>query len=182
MSENKNEESIVGDEDYSKNIALSYEYTEKSIKEVQDIINNTNTQLGVLIGFNFTFIRFFLSELPGRAIADSCLLCNSCILLKYLAYSLAIVSIFISLAGLYQTVEFQIINPSALINRCDKASSGELKLAILDLWQNKLNEFKKLAQIKKKRFNLSIACLILSSFTAIVEKIIITVFLLNLSR
>ncbi len=31
------------DEEYEANIALSYEYIDKSIKEIQDISNQTNT-------------------------------------------------------------------------------------------------------------------------------------------
>ena len=61
-------DSLISDEEYESNISLSYEYLEKSIKEIQDIINNTNTQLGVLIGFNLTFVRFFLSEVPDKVV------------------------------------------------------------------------------------------------------------------
>ena len=168
------EESIVSNGDYPKNVALSYEYTEKSIKEVQDSINNTSTQLGLLIGFNFTFVRFFLSELPNTVIDNSCLFCNYLILLKYSAYGFAIVSIVISLFGLYQTIEFAIINPDALCDRCNKVSHDKLQLGILYLWQNKLNKLQELASTKKTRFNFSIACLIFSGLIAMIEEIIVS--------
>ncbi|MEM8672938.1 MAG: hypothetical protein AAGF83_03540 [Cyanobacteria bacterium P01_G01_bin.67] len=90
-------------QDYKANLQLSYDYLEKSIKEIQDVINNTNSQSGILVGFNLTFIRFFINELPGKIIVAEDLFCHSCLLLKILTYGLAISSIIFALLGLYQT-------------------------------------------------------------------------------
>ena len=78
----KNPELTSIDEQYEANVSLIYDYVEKSIKEIQDISDNTNTKLGLLIGFNLTFIRFFLSELPDNICDLDLLPCNSCWLLK----------------------------------------------------------------------------------------------------
>lgn len=82
----ENSESNLDDREYETNISLSYEYIEKSIQEIKDIINNTNTQLGVLIGFNFTFIRFFINDLPDKVVSPHSLVSNSYLLFKLLAY------------------------------------------------------------------------------------------------
>ncbi|MGK7896967.1 MAG: hypothetical protein AB4372_25970, partial [Xenococcus sp. (in: cyanobacteria)] len=70
-------ESSSIDQDYKANLDLSYDYIEKSIKEIQSKSNNINTELGLLIGFNLTFIRFFISELPGNVYDLDFLPCNS---------------------------------------------------------------------------------------------------------
>ena len=59
-------ESSSINQEYKVNVDLSYDYIEKSIKEIQNKSNNINTELGLLIGFNLTFIRFFVAELPDR--------------------------------------------------------------------------------------------------------------------
>ena len=170
MTENADRSSL--EKEYKDNLALSYEYIEKSLKEVQDINNSINTQLGLLIGFNFTFIRFFLSDLPGRKIDSYSLPCNSCLLLKVSAYSLAIASISLCLFGLYKTIKFYIIPPNLLIENCDRVSTQELKLAIIDTWQEKLESFQVSNSYKKQLFNRSIFLLLLSGIMVIVEKII----------
>ena len=165
----ENSESNLDDREYETNITLSYEYVEKSIQEVKDIINNTNTQLGVLIGFNFTFIRFFINDLPNRIVSYHGLFCNSCILFKILAYGFSFVSIILGLIGLYQTVELKIIKPNSLINECDQVFNWELKLAIIDKCQQKLEDFEKLNKLKKKLLNYSIILLGISGLFAVMD-------------
>ena len=165
----ENSESNLEGREYETNITLSYEYVEKSVQEVKDIINNTNTQLGVLIGFNFTFIRFFINDLPNRIVSSHGLFCNSCILFKILAYGFSFVSIILGLIGLYQTVELKIIKPNSLINECDKVFNWELKLAIIDKWQQKLEDFEKLNKLKKKLLNYSIILLGISGLFAVMD-------------
>ena len=169
-------ESIISDRDYQDNIALSYEYIEKSIKEVQDIIDRTNTQLGLLIGFNFTFIRFFIADLPGKIINNS-LPCNSCLLFKMLAYGFSFSSITLSLIGLSQYyIELKIVSPHVLIESSTKVSNEELKLAIIDVWETKLKELSKLANSRKQQFNRSIILLLISGSMAIFSKAIASMF------
>ena len=109
------------DQEYEANVASSYEYIEKSIKEIQDTSNHTNTQLGLLIGFNFTFIRFFLSELPDNSIAINSWFCNYCLILKLSAYLFSGMSIFCCFRGLYRNIEYFIIPPNILIDGCSKS-------------------------------------------------------------
>lgn len=162
--------------DYDDNIALSYDYVEKSLKEVQDINNNTNTQLGLLIGFNFTFIRFFINELPDRIINDDYLACNSCLLLKIFAYSLSIISILFCFSGLYKTIKYYIVPPNLLIENCDQVPPQELKLAIIDTFQEKLQYFKELIKHKKIILNRSIILLLMSGLMAAIDEIIAYIF------
>ena len=157
-----NLDSPISDEEYASNVSLSYEYLEKSIKEIQDIISNTNTQLGVLIGFNFTFVRFFLSEVPDKIVNFNEIACNTCLWFKVLAYFFSFVSIFLSFIGLYQSVQWEIIKPDFLIKECDRVLNWELKLTIIESWQDKLKDFKQLSDVKKKLFNYSIFCLVIS--------------------
>ena len=171
-----NFDSMISDEEYESNVSLSYEYLEKSIKEVQDIINNTNTQLGVLIGFNFTFVRFFLNEISGKVTDFNGLSCNSCLWFKALAYLFSFVSIILSFIGLYQTIEWEVIESDFLIKECNRVFNWELRLAIMESWQDKLNDFKQLADTKKRIFNYSIICLVVSFLLAIYNPVIESIF------
>ena len=158
------------DRDYDANLSLSYEYVEKSLQEVQDINNNINAQLGLLIGFDFTFIRFFINGLPNRInINDSSLYCNSCLLFKIIAYSFSVASIILCLWGLYKTVKYYIIPPNLLIENCDRVSNQELKLAIIDTWKDKLKDFKDLTQQKKRILNRSILLLVISGLFSVLD-------------
>ena len=162
--------------DYDANVSLSYDYIEKSIKELQDINNNTNTQLGLLIGFNFTFMRFFINELPGHIINSDSLPCNSCLLFKFFSYLFSSLSIGFCFFGLYQMVKYYIIKPELFIENCDRVSNAELKLAIIDTWKEKLRNFKEVALQKKQFFNRSIICLLVSSLMAVMDTIIDSIF------
>ena len=162
--------------DYADNVALSYDYIEKSLKEVQDINNNTTAQMGLLIGFNFTFIRFFINELPSRIINGDSLLCNSCFIFKILAYSLSFISILLCFLGLYKTIKYYIVPPNLLIENCDQVSPQELKLAIIDTFQDKLQHFRELIQQRKLILNLSIILLLASGLMAIIDEIIAYIF------
>ena len=175
-------DSSPADKDYEENVALSYDYTEKSLKEVQDINNNTNAQLGLLIGFNFTFIRFFINDLPGRIIDLDSWFCNSCLLFKILAYSFSITSIILCLFGLYKTVKYFIIPPDILLENSDQVTNQELKLAILDTWIDKLKDFKDITQQKKQILNRAIILLLVSGLMAIMDEIIATTFYSNLFK
>ncbi len=166
----------ANNQDYEVNLKLSYEYLEKSIKEVQDVINNTNTQFGILIGFNFTFIRFFINDLPIKIVLNQGLDCNSCLLFKILAYGFSFVSIIFSFIGLYQTTELKIIKPEVLIENCDRVPNWELQLAIMERFEAKLEDFRKLALQKKQIFNSSIIMFIISGLMAIFDEIIATIF------
>ena len=172
-------DSVISDEEYENNVSLSYKYLEKSIKEIQDIINNTNTQLGVLIGFNFTFVRFFLHEISGKVTNLNGITCNACLWFKVLAYFFSFVSIILSFIGLYQTIEWEILEPGFLIEECDRVFNWELKLTIIESWQNKLKDFKQLADVKKKLFNYSIFCLVISVLLTIYDRFIGSIFYLH---
>lgn len=160
------------DEEYENNIDLSYEYIEKSIKEVQDASNHINTQLGLLIGFNLTFTRFFINGLPDRTYNLDFLPCNSCWLFKILAYIFSVASIILCFTGLYKTIDYNIIKPNVLVKNCDRAPNVELKLAIIDTWNEKLEKFINLAEQKKELLNYSIILLLFSGLIAALDKII----------
>ena len=131
-----------------------------------------NTQLGVLIGFNFTFVRFFISEISGKVTIVDSFPCNSCLWFKILAYLFSFASIILSFIGLYQTIEWEIIEPDFLIKESDRIFNWELKLAIINSWQDKLNDFKQLLDIKKRLFNYSIVCLVVSVSLTIYNRFI----------
>lgn len=160
---------------YENNIDISYDYIEKSLKEVQDINNHTNTQIGVLIGFNFTFIRFFLNELPSSLI-DGNLACYSCLILKLLAYSFSFASILFCFFALYQNIIYGIIKPDVLLKNCDRVSHWELKLAIMDTWQEKLEKCLELTESKKQLFNQAIALILVSGLMVVLDEFIAFIF------
>ncbi len=169
-------ESSSKDEEYKANVDLSYDYIEKSIKEIQNKSNNTNTELGLLIGFNLTFIRFFIGELPGKVYDLDFLPCNSCLILKIFAYVFAVASIICCFFGLYTRTNYYIIPPNFFINNCSEASPVEFKLAIIKTWQEKFESFLILTKKKKDLFNYSLFFLILSGLMAAIDGIIAYIF------
>ena len=163
-------------QDYPANVALSYDYIEKSLKEVQEINNNINNQLGLLIGFNFTFMRFFLNELADKIIDANSMVCYTCFYSKTLAYGFAAGSIIFCFFGLYKTVTYYIIPPKLLLENCDQVPNQELRLAVIDTWQKKLDAFNQINQQKKQIFNRSIILLFISGAMAILNKLIALIF------
>ena len=163
-------------QDYNKNITLSYEYVEKSLKEIQDIINNRNTQLGLIIGFNFTFIRFFINELPRNRIDDN-LIYYSSVTLQIFSYLFAFSSILFCFLGLYKNVDLLIISPDKLVNVSGFLSEIDLREAILDTWNDKLEKLIEINEQKKKILNRSIICLVFSGLMVIFDRLINAVFI-----
>ncbi len=169
-------DSIISDEEYERNVSLSYKYLEKSIKEVQDLINNTNTQLGVLIGFNFTFMKFFINETLDKVTSLGNLSCNSCLWFPRLAYFFSFVSIILCFISLYQTIEWEILDSNFLIKESPRLVNWELRITIIESWHKKLNNFTRLADLKKQLLNYSIICLVISFLLTIYNRFISSIF------
>lgn len=150
------------DQEYKTNVDLSYDYIEKSIKEIQDRSNSINTELGLLIGFNLTFIRFFISELPDKVYSLGFLPYDYCLKLRLFAYIFAIASIACCFWGLYTRAKYLILPPNLLIEKCDEVPYLEFKLAIMKTWQDKFNSFITLTNKKKNLFNCSLFLFVLS--------------------
>lgn len=160
------------DDEYEVNVSLTYDYVEKSIKEIQDVSNSINNKFLLLATFNLTYIRFFLKGLPELNNYIDSLLCNSCLLLKILAYIFSICSIIYCFVGLYSNTEYFIVPPNLLINECDHTNTIGLKLGIIETQTNKLESFIKLAKQKKIFFNYSMILFVLSGLMAIMDILI----------
>ncbi len=169
-------ESSPIDQEYKANLDLSYDYIEKSINEIQNKSNNINTEFGLLIGFNLTFIRFFVSELPNRIYNLDFLPCNSCLILKILAYILAFISIICCLLGLFTRANYFILPPNLLINNCDEVPSLEFKLAIMKTWQEKFDSFLALTKKKKDLLDKSLFLFLSSGLIAALDSIIVSIY------
>ncbi len=157
------------DAEYQANVTLSYEYLEKSIKEIQDITNNANTQSGLLVGFNFTFIRFFLNGLPSDLSAVSTPLECLRFILLFAAYFASGISIVCCFSALSVSTEFLIVPPERLLQECNLTSNTALKLGIIQAWQQKLKQFIRLQKKKKRLLNTAIRFLIVSAIIAVID-------------
>ena len=73
-------------------------------------------------------------------------------------------------------IEWEIIRPDFLLENCDRVFNWELKLTIIESWQDNLNDFKQLADAKKKLFNYSIICLVISVVLTIYNRFISSFF------
>ncbi|MEY2833860.1 MAG: hypothetical protein RLZZ574_3119 [Cyanobacteriota bacterium] len=87
-----------------------------------------------------------------------------------------ITSIISCFLELYKTIDYYIIKPNILVQNCDRASNIELKLAILDTWNIKLDNFIELVKYKKQLFNYSIVFLVISGLIGTLDKIIVSTF------
>ncbi len=164
------------DDEYEANVSLTYDYVAKSIKEIQDVSDSINNKFLLLATFNLTYVRFFLSGLPELDNYIDSLLCNSCLLLKILAYIFSACSIVFCFIGLYSNTEYFIITPDLLIDECDRTTTIGLKLAIINTQTKKLESFIKLAEQKKKFFNYSMILFMVSGLMAIMDIFIDFVF------
>lgn len=70
----------------------------------------------------------------------------------------------------------QIIPPNLLIENCDRVPNQELRLAIIDVWQDKLKLLVEVAQERKDILKRSITLLLISGTMAILSKTIAAVF------
>ena len=78
----------------------------------------------------------------------------------------------VSFLGLYQTVEWEIIEPDFFIKESNRVFNWELKLTIIESWQDKLKDFKQLSDVKKKLFNYAIFCLVISGLLTMYNRFI----------
>jgi len=169
-------ESSSIEQEYKANVDLSYDYYEKSIKELQSRSKDINTEFGLLISFNLTFIRFFIFELPNRIYNLDFLPCNSCLILKILAYISAFISIICCLLGLYIRTSYFIIPQHLLIDNCEEVPSLDFKLAILKTWKDKLESFLASTRKKKVLLNYSLFLFLFSGLIAAIDSILVSIF------
>ncbi|MEL6439816.1 MAG: hypothetical protein AAFQ80_11250 [Cyanobacteria bacterium J06621_8] len=168
-------------DDYEANVSLTYDYIEKSIKEIQDTSNNINNKFLLLATFNLTYIRFFLSGLPKAGNHINYIDFSSYdfyLFLKIIAYVFSVCSIALCFVGLYSNTEYFLIPPKLLVNECDRTSIIGLKLAIIETQTEKIESFITLAEQKKKFFNYSMILFMLSALMAIIT-ILINTFSVN---
>ena len=70
----------------------------------------------------------------------------------------------------------KLLSQTFFIEKRDRVLNWELKLTIIETWQDKLNDFTQLADVKKKLFNYSIFCLVVSVLLTIYNRFIGSVF------
>ena len=144
-------------ETYHSNIALSYEYVEKTLAHVRNNIDALNNRLALLIGFNATLIRFS-PGLPDHSLkaniyvkeAIISLSCYSCLTFKILSCTFLAISITICLWGLSPEKVKDILPPNDLLNNAELNSDINFKLAIITVWNVAI---KRLYKVKDKKSN-----------------------------
>jgi hypothetical protein len=151
----------IPNHDYESNIALTYEYLEKSITAAKSNIDSINTRLGLLIGFSATLIRFS-SGLPDKLSVDfyslkgELLGCNSCLLLQVLCCIFLVISIIVSLWGLSPITVKTNLTPQQLLENAGLASKNDYKLAIIHFWEKILPKIMEVVEKKSSRLRCAI--------------------------
>jgi hypothetical protein len=151
----------IPNNDYESNIALTYEYLEKSITTAKSNIDSINTRLGLLIGFNATLIRFS-SGLPDKSSVNFYSLqgeplgCNSCLILQVICCIFLVISIIVSLWGLSPITVKTTLTPQQLLKNAGLAAKNDYKLAIIYFWEKILPEIMKVVDKKSSRLRCAI--------------------------
>jgi hypothetical protein len=135
-------------------IPLIYEYVEKSIIAIRSNLDGLNTKLGLLIGFNATLIRFS-PGLPDKGSVAS-MSCYSCLVFKVLSCVFLSFSIGICLWGLSPESVPAFLKPKRLLEEAIKGSKEDYQIAIIDFWDEEMEELYKIKEKKSKRLKLAI--------------------------
>lgn len=167
-------------EAYKANIALSYEYLNKSVTEVKSNIDSINTRLGLIVGFDATFIRFS-SGLPDQtatlaSVADNFLVCYSCLILKILFCICLSISLGIAVWGLFPVKVSTTLTPKQLLNNANLASENDYKLAIIYFWDKIIPELLKIRDKKSTRLRYAIGLFAVAASVSALDVIIASVF------
>ena len=170
--------------DYDHNIALIYDYVEKSIDIVRNNISAVTNKLGLLAGIEITLMRLFLADLPSPSFSDliskdiDILPCYSCFTFKILAYILSITSITICLWEGYITQGTKlIIEPHLLLREARKGTITQYKEAMInDIWKHTLEKAFQLLEKRSKALKNAIILLAISMTFGVLNIIIHFIF------
>jgi hypothetical protein len=166
--------------DYKANIALSYEYLDKSVTEVKSNIDSINTRLGLIVGFDATFIRFS-SGLPDKtatiaSVADDFLACYSCLILKIIFCVCLSISIGVAVWGLFPVKVSTTLTPKQLLDNASLASENDYKLAIIYFWSKIIPELLKVRDKKSSRLRYAIGLFAVAASISALDVVIASVF------
>ncbi|MGB5595364.1 MAG: hypothetical protein WBM32_12745 [Crocosphaera sp.] len=159
---------------YDDNIALIYDYVEKSLDILGKNISDVTNKLGLLAGIEVTLMRFFLADLPSPSFSDmmsnniKILPCYSCFILKILAYIFIITSIIICLWEGYLTQPIRlVIPPKQLLEQAKEGTITQYKEAIINnIWKYSLEEANQLLGRRSKALRKAIISLFMSMIFA----------------
>ncbi|MEO8890491.1 MAG: hypothetical protein ABI417_02980 [Coleofasciculaceae cyanobacterium] len=167
-------------EAYKANIALSYEYLNKSVTEIKSNIDNINTKLGLIVGFNATFIRFS-SGLPDQTAnlasgVDDYLVCYSCLILKIFFCIFLSLSIGTATWGLFPVKAITTLTPKQLLENANRASENDYKLSIIYFWEKIMPDLLKIREKKSTRLRYSIVLFAVSASLSALDVIIASIW------
>ncbi len=168
------------DEAYKANIALSYEYLNKSVTEIKSNIDSINTKLGLIVGFNATFIRFS-SGLPNQTAnlasgVDNYLVCYSCLILKIFFCIFLSLSMGIAVWGLFPVKVITTLTPTQLLEKAKLASENDYKLAIIYLWEKIMPDLLKIRDEKSTRLRWSLVLFAVAVSLSVLDVIIASIY------
>jgi hypothetical protein len=147
-------EGSTSNDNSDSKIPLIYEYVEKSITAIRSNLDALNTKLGLMIGFNATFIRFS-PGLPDKSSLAS-MSCYSCLVLKVLSCAFLLVSIGICLWGLSPESVPAFLKPKRLLEEAKKGSKEDYQIAIIDFWDEEMENLYEIKEKKSERLKCAI--------------------------
>jgi len=161
---------------YSSIITLVFEDGQESVKNLNNSIDNLNTKLSAITGFDVVLIKF-IGDLPDQtfqvncSLSNDCLPCYGCTLLKGLSLILVIVSALISLlAFLPKEDNSEIISPSEQAQKFSELSlsEDEYKLFFIDKYSRDIKSLVKVRDQKTKQlFRSAIILLFVATFSSL---------------
>lgn len=137
------------------NTKLIYEYTENSLKLLNDSITTLNTKFSAVIAFSGLLIKFS-TGLPDSSLSISLsngieLSCYLCLILKVLVCISLIIAIGISLLGYCPIEGGEIVKPEYLLDMWRNRPEEKYRIAFIKNWGKSMAE---LDYIRKKRAKL----------------------------
>ena len=155
-------EGLSNSDDSASKLKLIYDDAENSLKSLKEDVNAFNTRLGVLLGFNATFVRLAM-DLPAQPS------CFSCLVLKFLTLAFVVGSIALSLIGIYPKGMPIVISPKSQIQKSLGASEKDFREGVIEIRDSMIRDFAQQVGKKAKKFKQALTCLGLAAAMAAVD-------------
>jgi hypothetical protein len=157
---------VFSSDNNASKLKLIYEDAENSLKILREDINALNIRLGVLLGFNATFIRIAM-DLPAQSPCS--IACYSCLLLKTLTFVSVATSVAFSLWGIHPKPVQVIIFPTIQLEKSCEASEELFRERVIEARDKIIHNLLEVVDTKAERFKLALNLLAVAVILAVID-------------
>jgi hypothetical protein len=166
------------DSDFSAkvpNTELIYKYTEALLKEQSESLNRLDTKLSAFLAFTGVLVRF-VGDLSGTVTVHG-LTCNTCTLLKIVAYISLGTSAFLLCLGLTAKLRGKVISPKTLMrDEWYFSDRNEISDYIISAWIEAEKEYEQLGFAKGRKLTVSVWLIALALVSVTLSALLKTIW------